>query len=120
MLDAATVTVDGDTAKLTPKNAPFSFGFRKVNGAWKADLDHWGPPIPPEMIKRLEAALPFLREIVTKIGSGEIKSAQQLQDAMRNVERNAGFVPARPSTMASPSPVPTPIPTTVPTTMPAQ
>jgi hypothetical protein len=74
-----------------------------VNGAWKADLDHWGPPIPPELSQRLEAAIPSIRDIVTKIDSGEIKNAQQLQDAMRSVERSAGFVTSRPTTMASPS-----------------
>ncbi len=90
MLDNATITQDGDTAKITPKGAPISYCFRKVDGSWKADLNHWGSAITAEQVAQYEKTLPLMRDIIGKIDSGEIKSEADLESAMKNAQRAAG------------------------------
>ncbi len=98
MLQNAKIDITADTAKIRPKGAPvgMGYGFKLVNGQWKANLNDWERAVSPAMVAEIEKSLPVLRKLVQKIDAGEFKTADELRRALNSAEE--ALHGARPTT----------------------
>jgi ketosteroid isomerase-like protein len=89
LLARANVEVSGDSAKITPEKAPFFYGFKKVDGTWKADLNRYAGEITPKMVAYVEAYVAGARAITARIEGGELKTYPEVRAALTDMDTKA-------------------------------